>query len=182
MPRAQRVRTETADVAAVPLIRARRAAARGGAGLRTVTARLSLTDASLERLLALTGSYGDFVLSAADGSTTVRVGLQIASVPNATLPLGDGVVLDWATTTISRGFNRASLTRTELRLLAVLAESAPATVSYATLSRRLALGGRRKGGEGALAVVVCALRKRFIAVGMPAAIHTARGVGYSLRL
>lgn len=182
MPRAERVATQTADHGAVPLLRGRRAAVRHDGALQTVTARLSLTRASLQRLLALTGSYTDFVLSAADGSTAVKVGVQIASVPDSAISLGGGVELDWATTTISRGFNRASLTRTELRLLAVLAESAPATVSYATLSRRLALGGRRKGGEGALAVVVCALRKRFIAVGMPAAIHTARGVGYSLRL
>ncbi len=147
-----------------------------------VTARLSLTEASLRRLLALTGSYSDFVLSAADGSLAVRVDVQVAALPNATFSLGRGVVLDWASSTISRGFNRATLTRMELRLLAILAEAAPATVSYSMLARRLWRAGWGKGGDGALAVVVCALRKRFIALGMPAAIRTVRGEGYSLAL
>lgn len=184
MAQARRAQSPIAADAAIPLVRRRPAARRDVAGLQRVTAYLSLTEASLERLLALTGSYTDFVLSAADGSTAVRVGVQVASVPSAVLQLGSGVVLDWPSATLSRGYTRVALTRAELRLLAALVEAAPAPVSHAVLARRLwRAEGRQRGdwraGSG-LAVVVCSLRKRFRALGLPAAIRTKRGMGYSL--
>ena len=101
MPRPERA--HAANSPAIPIARAQRVRGRTGADQRTVRARLKLTEASLERLLALTGSYNDFVLSAADGSATVRVGVEVSSVPGAAVPLGSGVVLDWATMTIARG-------------------------------------------------------------------------------
>src|SRR5439155_25346092 len=89
--------------------------------LQTVTAQLRVTAASLARLLSVSGSQSDFVLASVDGSTTVRVGLAVSSVPDAQLMLGcRGVVLDASRSTIPRGANCVSLTRMELRLLIAL--------------------------------------------------------------
>ncbi|MEX2154930.1 MAG: winged helix-turn-helix domain-containing protein [Gemmatimonadaceae bacterium] len=150
-----------------------------------MTAQLSVADGALARLLNVSGSQTDFVLASADGSTTVRVGLAVSSVPDAELVLGSaGVVLDWARSTIMRGANCVSLTRMELRLLVVLMDSAPAPATREHLIARLwpSESSRAQELDAALPVWICALRRRFAAIGLPHAIRTVRSTGYGLCL
>lgn len=156
---------------------------RGVRQTRTISANLRLTDESLDRLLALTGSSTDFILSSADGKATVRVGLEVSSVPAAQLVIGSRrVTLDWSRATIARSGNRVTLSHLELRLLAALAEAAPKAATKRQLIRRLWPAQRRKRSEGemGLAVAICSLRKRFDVIGVPDAIRTIRKVGYRL--
>ena len=149
----------------------------------TVSARLRVTDAALVRLLSVSGARSDFILSSADGSTTVRVELAVASVPGAEVALGStDVMLDWSRSTISRGGNRVTLTRTELRLLTALMESAPEAASRDQLMNRLwpSVPERDRQLDSALAVWICGLRRRFAAIGLPHAIRTVRRSGYCL--
>jgi DNA-binding response OmpR family regulator len=151
--------------------------------LRTVTAQLRVTAASLARLLSVSGSQSDFILSSADGATTVRVDLAVSSVPDAQLVLGTrGVVLDWARATLTCGGNRVVLTRMELRLLTALIECAPGPATREQLVRRLWSSEpvHDADRDRALPVWICALRRRFAALGIPAAIQTVRSTGYCL--
>jgi DNA-binding response OmpR family regulator len=148
-----------------------------------VTAQLTLTGASLARLLSVTGAHTDFVLSSPDGRTTVRVGLAVATVPDAELALGKhGVVLDWTRSTITRGSMSIPLTRMELRLLLALMEFAPGVASRQELVARLwpSRCERASVVTTPLTVWVYALRRRFAAIGLPGAIRTVRNMGYSL--
>jgi DNA-binding response OmpR family regulator len=149
---------------------------------KTVTARLSLSASALTRLLSVSGSASEWILSSVDGSTTVRVRLAIASVPDAAMSIGSrGVELDFARNLLSHRARQVTLTRMELRLLGALLEHAPDTVPRAELIARLWSSARVcKETEGALAVWICALRRRFAALGVQDAIRTARNTGYSL--
>lgn len=148
-------------------------------------AELSLTSASLARLLRHSGSQSTFILSSIDGRTVVRVGLAIASVPDAEVALGSsGVVLDWSGSTIARAGNQVRLSRMEMRLLAALLHRGPEPASREELARQLwpAVSRRYADNQAALVVMVCALRKRFSAIGLSGAVKTVRGIGYSLQL
>ena len=153
------------------------------ADTKIINAQLSITAASLARLLSVSGSQSDFILSSADGSTTVRVGLAVSSVPDSILVVGGrGVVLDWSRSTISLGSNRVSLTRMELRLLIALLEYAPAAAPREHLIA--SLWGTKspralKERNVDLPVWICALRRRFAAIGLPRAIVTVRNTGYA---
>jgi len=153
--------------------------------LRTITAQLGLTSASLVRLLSVTGAQSDFILTSADGSTTVHVALAVSSVPDGEIAFGNGrVVLDWSRSTIAHGTQRVSLSRMELRLLAVLMECAPEAASREHLVARVwpMDSSRCTGREHALPVWIFQLRRHFEAIGLRDAIRTVRGVGYRLVL
>jgi len=152
--------------------------------LKTVTAQLSVTSASLARLLSVSGSQSDFILSAVDGSTTVRVGLAVSSVPDALVTIGNrGLTLDWSRSTLTLGSRRVPLTRMELRLLAALVEYAPKPAPRRHLISRMwpSLSPSSHERDLALAVWIHALRRRFASVGVRNAIVTVRNVGYCLR-
>ena len=55
---------------------------------RTLTAQLSMAPAAMARLLTVSGAKDDFILSAVDGSTKLRVGLAVLSVPDSDLVIG----------------------------------------------------------------------------------------------
>lgn len=159
----------------------RRSTAKPEGPSRVVTAQLTVTPASLARLLSISGTQTDFILSSADGSTTVRVGLAISSVPDGEMALGkSGLMLDWTRSTLSSGQRRVPLTRMELRLLAALLEHAPATAPKKELIARMWPGAKPGDGDAALPVWIFALRRRFTALGFPSAIRTVRAAGYSL--
>jgi DNA-binding response OmpR family regulator len=146
-------------------------------------ANLSLSSSALARLLTVSGSEADWILSSMDGSTTVRVRLAVSSVSGATLPIGRGVELDFARATVSANGRQVALTRMELRLLGALLEQAPEPATKAQLVARLWPSAKlTRETEGALAVWVCALRRRFAALGVTDAIRTVRTTGYGLGL
>jgi DNA-binding response OmpR family regulator len=148
--------------------------------LRTLSAQLTVSERALPRLLRLSGSYTDFILSSADGSTTVRVGLMVSDVPLAEVALGrSNVVVNWSRATLTRGTKQIPLTRMELRLLAALYENAGAPVDRDVLAFRL-WPNRVPNPESmsALPVLVCSLRKRLRSVGLIDAVRTVRGAGY----
>ena len=154
-----------------------------GAARRTVSAQLTLSDASLARLLSMSGSDTEFILSSRNGRVVVRVSLQVSGVPDAELPLGaTGVVVNWSLGTVASGAGVVSLSRMELRLLAALYEHAPRPASPDDLAARLWPGhsGPVKDAEVKVAVLVCSLRKRLRRVGAGDAIRTARLRGYAL--
>lgn len=153
--------------------------------VRTVSAQLRVTAASLARLLSVTGSYSDFMLSSADGATTIRVELAVSSVPDGELVLGNGgIVLDWSRSTITRGAQRVSLTRMELRLLCALMEYAPGAASREQLASRLwpSHSDPAHKPDMALPVWICGLRRRLASLGLRDAIETVRHTGYRLSL
>ena len=149
---------------------------------KTVTAQLRVTAASLARLLSITGSRSDFVLASADGSTSVRVGLTVSSVPEAQLVIGSRVVIDWADWTLTHGVKRVTLSRMELRLLMALMEFAPKPAPRERIAKRLWPAEDPDDRQEALSVWILALRRRLIALGLPKAIRTVRGRGYCLDL
>lgn len=150
-----------------------------------VAAQLRVTPAALVRLLTVSGRESDFILSAANGSTTVRVGLAITTLPDAELAIGTrGARLDWSRGTLTYRGERVSLTRMELRLLVALLEAAPRAMSRDTLAAALwqDRGARRDKLASAIPVWICTLRRRLAAVGLPDAIRTVRRAGYALTL
>ncbi len=151
---------------------------------RVVGARLSLSSQALTRLLSVSGSEHDFVLSSLDGSTSVRVHLAIATVPDAAVTLGQsGIELDWTASTLSARGQKIALTRMELRLLGALLERAPEVSPRSHLISRLWPGAKVcRDSEGALAVWICAIRRRFSALGVSEPIRTVRNSGYTLSL
>jgi len=131
---------------------------------------------------ALEEGAREFVLTASDG-TAVRVRIRLASTTRTQHQLGDSLVaVDWANATVECGEHRVTLSRTELRLLAVLITASPAAVSRGELIGRLwpGEGPVVEERENALAVYVCSLRKRLSLVGLKGAIETVRGLGYRM--
>jgi DNA-binding response OmpR family regulator len=124
----------------------------------TLAAELQMSPRSGERLQRHVDEDGnDFVLSSADGQLAVRLRLSRRRVP---------------------------LSRTELRLLAALLEDEGKHVQRCVIIARVwpdsALTTAER--ENALAVYVCALRKRLSAVGLSSALQTVRGIGYQFVL
>lgn len=144
---------------------------------------IETTASSGRRLVgALEGGAREFVLSASDGSA-VRVRLRLANTTRTHYQLGDFLVaIDWASATVECSEHRVTLSRTELRLLAVLIAAASATVSRGELIERIwpGEGPTVEERENALAVYVCSLRKRFALLGVKGAIKTVRGFGYRM--
>jgi DNA-binding response OmpR family regulator len=154
-------------------------------GRRALTAQLYLSPGAMVRLLSVSGKQSEFILSAVDGRTTVRVGLSVSTVPDAQLAIGEcGMILDWSRSTLSHRGSRVTLTRMELRLLLALLENAPNPVPYRAIIDSLwgadATNVRRHAA--ALPVWVCSLRRRMASIGLPSAVRTARRFGYSLVL
>jgi len=150
-----------------------------------LTAQLYLSPAATVRLLSVSGRQSEFVLSALDGETTVRVGLAISTVPGSELSIGkSGVVLNWSRSTLTHRGARVKLSRMELRLLLALLEDAPQPVSYRALIESLwdANPARARQHCAALQVWVCTLRRRLASIGLPNAITTKRQFGYSLTI
>jgi DNA-binding response OmpR family regulator len=139
-----------------------------------------------QRLMrALVDGAREFVLLAADGTPAARVRLRLATGACTQHDVGGvRITIDWLQATIARGPRRVTLSRTELRLLAVFVEAGARATSRAELIERvwprsdLAPAER----ENALAVYVCSLRKRLGAVGVERAIATVRGFGYRMLL
>jgi DNA-binding response OmpR family regulator len=154
---------------------------------RALTAQLYLSPAGMVRLLSVSGTQSEFILSAVDGRTTVRVGLSVSSVPDSQLAIGhSGVVLDWSRSTLGYRGSAVRLTHKELRLLLALLEYAPEPAPNRALIAALWDGNVRRSREkaylAALPVWVCTLRRRVAAIGLPNAVRTVRRVGYALAL
>lgn len=131
------------------------------------------------------GGSGEFVLSSVDGRLRARVQLTAVEAATTEHQIGSArVVVDWSRGTIENGDRRTSLSRTELRLLAALFEGNGRTLSRRDLIDRVWPSDRSDDAdrENALAVYVCALRKRLAAVGAGRVLHTVRGVGYRVTL
>jgi DNA-binding response OmpR family regulator len=150
--------------------------------IRTLDARLELSSAAGERLLvALQDGVHDFVLSSRDGSMSAKLRLSLPPTSISEHRIGGSTVfIDWSAATVALGQSRASLSRTELRLLAALLEGEGQPMSRADLIRRvwpadeLELADR----ENALGVYICSLRKRLSMIGAGSALATVRYVGY----
>lgn len=150
---------------------------------KSVVASLSLSASALTRLLTVSGTEADWILSSVDGSTAVKVRLAVSSISDASIAIGAGVQLDFARSLIRANGRDVALTRMELRLLGALLEHAPGGARKLQLIARLWPGAKvSKEAEGALAVWVCALRRRFCALGFGEAIRTVRNQGYALEL
>ena len=151
--------------------------------LHTITAQLSLSGPALARLLSVSGMESRFIISSPDGATAVQVRLMIAAVPDGEQAFGrEKLVLNWARGTLAHGDRRTTLSRMELRLLAALIDAAPGTISKEALVARLwpDSTSRSENHERSLKVWICQLRRHFVAVGLPDAICTIRGIGYRL--
>jgi DNA-binding response OmpR family regulator len=127
----------------------------------------------------------EFIITSADGRISVRARVSIESVDFAEQCLpGTNVVVDWTRATISNEGSCVRLSRTELRLLSGLLDNNGQAVRRGTLIERA--WPRRKllgvESENALAVYICALRKRLAAIGLANALQTVRGVGYRIAL
>jgi len=144
---------------------------------------IETTAQSGRRLVAaLEGGAREFVLSASDGSA-IRVRIRLANTTRTQYRLGDfRIVVDWANAAVEYGEHRVTLSRTELRLLAVLIAASPAAVCRGELIERIwpGEGPSIEERENALAVYVCSLRKRFSVLGLKGVIETVRGFGYRL--
>ena len=151
---------------------------------KSLSARISASAAALEKLLSISGSQSRFVLASTDGTTRVRIKLAVSSTSDAEVAIGGGVLLDWSRATVSHGDNRTTLTQMELLLLLALLEYAPKPAPRDHLIRRLWPHGMVGGSDknAALPVWVLALRRRLASIGLPDAIKTVRGNGYSLQL
>ena len=150
-----------------------------------LSAQLRLTRLAMLRLLNITATESDFILSSVKSSVTVRVALAVSTVPDSELVLGpSGATLDWANCAIRYNGNRVALTRMELRLLVALLEAAPNPASRRELAEMLWHDRKTKPKQPAMAlpVWICALRRRLAAAGLPDAIRTVRQHGYSLEL
>lgn len=161
--------------------------ARAGGERKALTAQLYLSPAAMVRLLSVSGTQTEFILSAVDGRTTVRVGLSVSTVPDSQLAIGhSGVVLDWSRLTLNYRGTAVRLTRKELRLLLALLEYAPEPAPNRAIIAALWDGSGRRAREraclSALPVWVCSLRRRLAAIGLPHAVRTVRRVGYALVL
>jgi DNA-binding winged helix-turn-helix (wHTH) protein len=153
-------------------------------GIRTVTAQLTLSEKAVARLLGRSGASTDFILSSLDGGLSVKVGLRLASVPMAEVPLGvAGVTVNWSLGVLRRGSSSVVLTRMELRLLAALYERSPEVASREDLSAQLWPHVRAavRDGDTRVHVLVFSLRKRLRQIGADGVVHTVRNVGYALR-
>ena len=125
----------------------------------------------------------DFVLTSGDGRLSAKVRLRLAGSGRTPHTIGGrSIFVDWSISAVEHGRSRATLSRTELRLLAALIDAGSRAMARSELIERvwphneLPLEDR----ENALAVYVCCLRKRLAAVGVADAITTVRGVGYRL--
>jgi DNA-binding response OmpR family regulator len=127
----------------------------------------------------------EFIITSADGRISVRARLSIDTVDFAEQCLpGTNVVVDWTRATISNEGSCVRLSRTELRLLSGLLDNNGQAVRRGALIER-AWPRRKLLGiecENALAVYICALRKRLAAIGLANALQTVRGVGYRIAL
>jgi DNA-binding response OmpR family regulator len=153
---------------------------------RIVGARLAMSAPATARLVQVIATGVDeFVITSADGRLSVRARLTIDSVDFAEQCLpGSNVVVDWPRATISNEGICVRLARTELRLLSALLENNGQAVRRETLIERAWPRRKLRAGESenALAVYVCALRKRLAAIGLANALQTIRGVGYRIAL
>jgi DNA-binding response OmpR family regulator len=148
----------------------------------SIDARLETTTISGARLLdILENGTNEFILSSADGSLTARVRLVVNGIHSNEERVGNGkIAIDWSRSTVASRAGRVTLSNTELRLLAALAEGDGAPMSRSALIRRIwprdALPVHDR--ENALAVYVCSLRKRLSTIGLGTALETVRGIGY----
>ena len=92
----------------------------------------------------------------------------------------EDLVLDSRTHELRRGARVAPLTRTEFALLEVLMRRAGSIVSREALVEA-GWGLDSDVNEGTLYVFIRALRAKIAVAGEPQLLHTARGVGYTLR-
>lgn len=132
---------------------------------------------------ALAEGTRDFVLSATDGSISIRVRLRHAGAAKTRHSVaGRLLTADWSNAAIEHDGFRVRLSRTELRLLATLLESGSVPLSRAELIERVWPNDELPDAEreNAIAVYICSLRKRLNAIGLSGAIVTMRGVGYHL--
>src|SRR5262249_48064121 len=90
------------------------------------------------------------------------------------------LTLDQRTHELQRGHRRASLTRTEFALLELLMRRAGSIVPHRTLAEA-GWGGDGEVSDSTLYVFIRSLRAKLTAGGEPQLLHTARGVGYTLR-
>lgn len=92
----------------------------------------------------------------------------------------ENLKLDWKTHQLSRGNRLASLTRTEFALLEKLIRNAGSIIQRDVLVEA-GWGVGADVNDNTLYVFIRALRNKIAIEGEPQLLHTARGVGYTLR-
>jgi DNA-binding response OmpR family regulator len=92
----------------------------------------------------------------------------------------EDLVLNSRTHELRRGARTASLTRTEYALLETLVRRAGCIVPREVLVEA-GWGGGAEVGDGTLYVFIRSLRSKIASAGERQFLHTARGVGYTLR-
>ena len=151
----------------------------------TIDAVFETSAAGGRRLMnALTNGVREFVLCASDGSCTTRVRLRSTRGGTTQHEIGGTpIVVDWAQGTLEREELRVSLSRTELRLFAVLLDAGERPTSRSELIGRVWPRDEMPSSEreDALAVYVCSLRKRLGVLGIESAILTVQAYGYRMR-
>ncbi len=153
---------------------------------QTLGVRIETSAAMASRILQLLRQgVGDFVLASNDGRFRARIRLTPEETATTEHFIGNQrILIDWSRGTVEDATRRTPLSRTELRLLAALLDGAGKVHSRRTLIERVWPGDARRevDRENALAVYICALRKRLATVGAGAALQTGRGAGYRLML
>lgn len=149
---------------------------------QTLEARIIATEAACGRIInALRNGDREFVLMSGDGRMAARVELTLVDAGVTGHRFGSvRVAVNWSEGTISSAGRSASLSRTELRLLAALLSGDGRPISRGKLIESVWPRDRvaKSVRANALAVYVCSLRKRLTAIGAANAVITVRGLGY----
>ena len=132
---------------------------------------------------ALREGVTEFIISSIDGSVNARIHLSLAELATTEHAFPGGrMQIDWSRSTVAVEEACICLSRTELRLLAVLLDGEGKAMRRAELIARVWPQDQMTSSdrENALAVYVCNLRKRLTSIGAEDVLHTVRGVGYRL--
>lgn len=153
---------------------------RARADVYAVRVVLRLSARARQRLLgAVDGGGADVIIASVDGSTTVRARLSLQRAEVLGDRIAEHVLIDWVGGVVRHRDQQTRVSRTELRILAVLLERRGRTISRVELAN--AVWGESAGcasASRAISVYVCSLRKRLRSIGLGGAVETVRGSGY----
>ncbi|MFE9648032.1 response regulator transcription factor [Streptomyces sp. NPDC006365] len=162
-------------------------------GDRTPILMLTARVETADRIAGLDAGADDYVVKPFDVDevfarlrallrrTDLAVGVPEEQQPIPGAPLAvAGLRIDPPARRVWRGEREIELTRTEFDLLELLARNAGIVLDHSTIYDRI-WGYDFGPGSKNLAVYVGYLRRKLDEPGVPALIHTVRGVGYVLR-
>ena len=179
-----RMRNTIAAKKPTPIRKAGRRRNAEPAGWSVLRAELDTSPPAAVRLYeAVAAGTNEFVLTSHDGAVAAHVRLRLSDLATTHHEIGGRAFrVDWSTAALERQGRTASLSRTEIRLLAVLLAEQGGVLSRSELIERVWPQGELLGSEreSALNVYICCLRKRLAAIGVHRGIETVRGAGYRL--